>query len=249
MNPAQSDNRFAAFANVNAWVFDLDNTLYPSEANLFAQVDARMTDYVAKALDLDEASARRIQKTYYADYGTTLAGLMARHNVDATDFLAFVHDIDVSVLTPCAMLRTHIQALPGRKFVFTNGSLCHAERVLAARGLDGVFDGIHDIAAGDLLPKPHAGAYDRFMSAFDVDPNRAAMFEDIPRNLDAPSAMGMATVLVRTSVDWSHEPEQSRPAGLDDNHTHVDFCTTDLTDFLSDVHHHLGRSAAQHEHR
>ncbi len=234
MNPPNTSPP-PVFAHIKAWVFDLDNTLYPSEANLFAQVDKRMTTFVATALGVDETRARKIQKDYYAQYGTTLRGLMLRHDINAHDFLDFVHDIDLSVLDACSVLHANIDALPGRKFVFTNGSQGHAERVLAARGLSGLFDGVFDIAAGDFTPKPHAPAYDAFLSAFDIAPNTAAMFEDIPRNLEVPHAMGMTTVLVRTAHDWSHEPPESRPAGPDEQHAHVHHCTHDLADFLGNV--------------
>lgn len=222
---------------IDAWVFDLDNTLYPSEANLFAQVDARMTRYVADALNVDDVAARRIQKDYYAQYGTTLQGLMACHDIDPHDFLDFVHDIDLSALPTCSLLRERVSTLPGKKLVFTNGSRGHAERVLAARGLGDVFDGIHDITAGGFTPKPFEDAYQNFLESFNVAPSSAAMFEDIPRNLEAPHALGMTTVLVRTGVDWSHEPPETRPANLDEQHAHVHFCTDDLTDFLTGVHH------------
>lgn len=235
-----AQNPLAGLAHVTNWVFDLDNTLYPSQANLFAQVDDRMTRYFADLLDVEDDIARRVQKDYYAQYGTSLRGLMTRHDIDVDHFLHFVHDIDLSALAPCTHLRRHIDTLPGRKFVFTNGSMGHAERVVEARGLTGIFDGLYDIAAGDLLPKPDRKAYERFLERFDIDPNTAAMFEDLPRNLEAPHQLGMATVLIRTAVDWSHEPVEIRPAGLEEQHDHVHHCTTDLTDFLSDVHDALG---------
>ncbi len=225
---------------VDAWVFDLDNTLYPSETDLFAQVDARMTAFVARALGVDAREARRLQKLYYAEHGTTLNGLMTKHGVAPDAFLDFVHDIDLSGLAPCAVLRARIAALPGRKFVFTNGSRAHADRVTFARGLEGVFDGMFDIQAAGFTPKPHADAYHRFLDAFGVDPTRAAMFEDLPRNLEAPFALGFRTVLVHSDKDWSHEPAGARPAQPGDRHEHVHFVTGDLTGFLGSVLGELG---------
>ncbi len=229
-----------AWTGVDAWVFDLDNTLYPSEADLFAQVDARMTTFVARALGVDTREARRLQKLYYAEHGTTLNGLMTRHGLAPDAFLDFVHDIDLSPLSPCAVLRARIAALPGRKFIFTNGSRGHADRVAGARGLEGLFDGVFDIQAAGFTPKPHADAYHRFLDAFDVDPSRAAMFEDLPRNLEAPFALGFRTVLVHSDKDWSHEPAGARPAGPDDAHDHVHFVTGDLTAFLGSILGELG---------
>ncbi len=221
------------------WVFDLDNTLYPSETNLFAQVDQRMTAFIASLLELPANDARKVQKEYYAQYGTTLFGLMKRHHVDPEHFLDYVHDIDFAALNPCDVLRGRIATLPGKKYVFTNGSRDYAERVLEARGLSDLFDGLFDISAAELTPKPHREAYDRFLSAFQIAPSTATMFEDIPRNLEMPYAMGMTTVLVRTAMDWSHEPAGARPAGTDDAYDHVHYCTSDLAEFLGGVHHAL----------
>ncbi len=224
------------FRHVEAWVFDLDNTLYPSECDLFAQIDRRMTAFVSQALQVDEAEARRLQKLYYADHGTTLNGLMTLHGVEPDAYMDFVHDIDLGPVEACAVLRSRIEALPGRKFVFTNGSLGHAERVTAKRGLEDVFDGMFSVACAAFTPKPQREAYERFLSRFSVDPARAAMFEDIPRNLEAPFDMGFETVLVVTAKDWSHEPEEARPAAHDaPPPPHVGHVTDDLTDFLGRV--------------
>ena len=220
------------FGHVSAWVFDLDNTLYPSECDLFSQVDQRMSAYVAEKFDVDLVEARRLQKQYYADYGTTLNGLMRKHDVDPHDFLDYVHDIDHSPLSLCARLNEGLNRIKGKKYVFTNGSVKHAENVLKARGVDHQFDGLFDIALADFEPKPAQGAFDRFLGHFGVDPTKSAMFEDMHRNLETAHAMGFTTVLVRTGKDWSHEPAHLRPAGLDETHAHVHHATDDLADFL-----------------
>src|SRR3546814_15901448 len=67
--------------HVDAWIFDLDNTLYPPEADIFAQIDERMGRFIADLLDCDRVEARRIQKDYFHTHGTTLSGLMTHHNV------------------------------------------------------------------------------------------------------------------------------------------------------------------------
>ncbi|MGD2134182.1 MAG: pyrimidine 5'-nucleotidase [Maricaulaceae bacterium] len=230
--PRAPQNPPAGFEQVEAWAFDLDNTLYPSECDLFAQVDVRMTEYVARALGLSPGEARAVQKRYYAEHGTTLAGLMKLHDVPPDDFLDYVHDIDLAPVEPCAILRANIAALPGRKFVFTNGSRGHADRVLDKRGLTGLFDDVFDITASAYAPKPMRDAYERFVAHCGVDPRRAAMFEDIPRNLAPAAEMGFVTVLVRTGKDWSYEPEHARPAGPGEAPDHVDHVTDDLTAFL-----------------
>ncbi len=223
------------FTHVDAWVFDLDNTLYPSECDLFAQIDDKMTAYVAAALGLERDAAREIQKRYYAEHGTTLNGLMTVHGLAPGDYLDAVHDIDLSPVEPCAVLRANIASLPGRKFVFTNGSRAHAERVTEKRGLSGLFDGMFDIAAAGYAPKPLPDAYTRFLDAFEIEPSRAAMFEDIPRNLACPFELGFTTVLVRTEKDWSSEPAVARPAAAGDVHDHIHHVTDDLGGFLGDV--------------
>ncbi|MBN2905735.1 MAG: pyrimidine 5'-nucleotidase [Rhodobacteraceae bacterium] len=184
------------FTHVRGWVFDLDNTLYPPEARLFDQIEVRMTAYVMQALGVDDAEANRLRKQYWADYGTTLAGLMQVHGVDPGPYLTVVHDISLDHLAPDPALRAGLLALPGRRIVYTNGSAPYAERVLAARGLAGVFDAVYGVEHAGFRPKPERAA---FQAVFDRDglaPETAAMFEDDPRNLAAPHAMGMRTVHV-----------------------------------------------------
>ncbi|MDF1608289.1 pyrimidine 5'-nucleotidase [Hoeflea sp. YIM 152468] len=223
----------AAFAHVTEWVFDLDNTLYPRRTDLFSQIDKKMTDYVRTLLGLDHEAARSLQKQYYREHGTTLQGLMLHHGVDANDFLEKVHDIDYSWVKPDPTLATAIKSLPGRKFIFTNGDTPHAERTARALGILEHFDDIFDILAADLKPKPAPETYDRFLARHGVHKDKAAMFEDLPRNLMAPHALGMRTVLiVPNNLDevlddvWEHEGKDG---------THIDHVTDDLTAFLTRV--------------
>lgn len=230
MAPTRSDE----FAHIRDWVFDLDNTLYPARCDLFAEIDARMTDFVARFLRVDHAEARSLQKQYYAEHGTTLKGMMTLHGMAPADFLAHVHEVDLSPLPKCPNLRAAITALPGRKFVYTNGSRRHAERVTAYMGLDDLFDGMSGIEDAAFHPKPDQRSYDAFCAAHDVAPTSAIFFEDMDRNLRPAHAMGFTTVLVRSDKDWSHEPAGARPAGLgDDLGDHIHYVTEDLTDFLA----------------
>ncbi|NWG72025.1 MAG: pyrimidine 5'-nucleotidase [Parvularculaceae bacterium] len=223
-------------SHVEAWVFDLDNTLYPAECNLFRQIDARMCAFIESRLTVDAATARRLQKEFYVAYGTTLAGLMREHQVPAQDFLDYVHDIDLSVVPENRTLARRLVDLPGRKFIFTNGSVAHAERVIGRLGLAGVFDSIFDIHAADYLPKPHRPTYEKFLGRHAVSAAAAAMFEDIAHNLEVPHALGMTTVLVASAADWiADEPTGKRPALPGDRHDHVHHVTDDLTAFLSAV--------------
>ena len=156
--------------HVETWVFDLDQTLYPAEMAVMSQVQDRMTEYVMRLLDLPREEAKKVQHTYFRDYGTTLKGLMDHHKVDMHDFLDFVHDIDHSVITPDPRLAEHIARLDGRRLVYTNGSKKHAEDVLKALHLDHLFDDLFDIAAADFTPKPERTAFDRFSSHFGIAP-------------------------------------------------------------------------------
>jgi putative hydrolase of the HAD superfamily len=220
----------ARFAHVTDWVFDLDNTLYPHHSNLFSQIDVKMTAYVGELLTLPRDEARKLQKELYLEYGTTLNGLMTRHGIDPDDFLEKVHDIDYSWLVPDPVLGTAIRQLPGRKFIFTNGDRRHAERTARQLGILDHFDDIFDIVAADYVPKPAGSTYDKFASLHRVDTSNAAMFEDLPRNLTVPKALGMRTVLlVPQNLEGTFTEWWERQSDADD---HVDYVTDDLTTFL-----------------
>ena len=221
------------FAHVRDWVFDLDNTLYPHHINLFAQIDRNMTAYVAQLLQMDPVEAKLLQKKYYHDHGTTLAGLMQHHGVDPNDFLEKAHAIDYSALLPDETLGAAIKALPGRKFIFTNGTVAHAQDAARALGILDHFDDIFDIVAAGYQPKPAGSTYDKFTSLNRIDTRHAAMFEDLPRNLAVPKSLGMTTVLI---VPRNFEPTFSeiweQDAEFEDD---VDFVTDDLAGFLGAI--------------
>ncbi|MBN9033129.1 MAG: pyrimidine 5'-nucleotidase [Rhizobiales bacterium 63-7] len=222
----------ADFAHVRDWVFDLDNTLYPHHIDLFAQIDRNMTAYVSALLQLEPVEAKKLQKQYYLEHGTTLQGLMIHHKVDPNDFLEKAHAIDYSPLLPHPELGNAIKALPGRKFIFTNGSVSHAETAARALGILDNFDDIFDIVAADFVPKPASATYDKFMGLHRVDTAHAAMFEDLPRNLTVPKTLGMRTVLL-VPQNLEHAFERWEIAGEDDNH--IDYVTSDLTGFLKQL--------------
>jgi putative hydrolase of the HAD superfamily len=220
----------ARFAHVRTWVFDLDNTLYPSDADLWPQIDARISAYLANLLGLDGLSARALQKYYYRRYGTTLAGLMAEHAVDHAPFLDFVHDIDRSSLAPNPRLAQAIARLPGRKLILTNGSRDHALRTAEALGLGTAFEDVFDIVAAELTPKPDPIAYQRFFDRHAVDPKESAMFEDLARNLIVPHEQGMVTTLVVPQRPEADGREAWERTGAAD--PHIEFVTDDLAAFL-----------------
>ncbi|MDO8290346.1 MAG: pyrimidine 5'-nucleotidase [Parvibaculum sp.] len=230
VNKSQIDAR-AGFSEIEHWVFDLDNTLYPPRYDLFGQIDIRMTEFIGTYLKIDETEARRVQKEFYVEHGTTLAGLMAVHQMEPQAFLDHVHSIDVSVVPPDPDLGQAIARLPGRKVIFTNGSVQHAENVVTRLGIAHVFDDMFDIVTTGFAPKPHAMAYERFLGASGIDPKRAAMFEDLPRNLEIPHALGMTTVWVRPQGEAGPERYQKLSHEGGDG-AHVHHVADDLTAFL-----------------
>jgi putative hydrolase of the HAD superfamily len=218
------------FRQIKTWVFDLDNTLYPHHVNLWQQVDERIRDYIAGYLKIAPAEAFRVQKDYYRRYGTTLRGLMTEHGMAPDDFLDYVHQIDHSPLEPNPELGHAIERLSGRKLILTNGTRRHADAVLARLKLDRHFDDVFDIAAAALEPKPSPQTYARFLSVHGVDAAKAAMFEDLARNLAVPHDLGMTTVLVvpqRTREVFREDWELEGSDAL-----HVDHVTDDLAGFL-----------------
>lgn len=218
------------FSHVREWIFDLDNTLYPAHSNLFAQIDERIRDYVAHLTGASLDDADRMQKDYYRRYGTTLRGLMVEHEILPDGFLEYVHDIDHSPIAPDPSLGAAIEKLPGRKFIMTNGTTRHAEKVAERLGITHHFDDIFDIVAADLLPKPHRETYEKFWARHGIRPAESAMFEDLTRNLAVPHDMGMRTVLV--------VPEGTREVFREDwelegrSDPHIEFVTDDLAGFL-----------------
>jgi len=221
------------FDHVEAWVFDLDNTLYPADCNLFAQIDRRMGEFIANCFGIPLHEAQSLRETYYYQHGTTLAGLVRLHDVPPDDFLDYVHDIDLSAVHPLPELAAALAGLPGRKFIFTNGSRKHAEAVVERLGVGGLFADIFDIhALGYLHPKPMREAYERFVGAHAVTPRTAAMFDDLPHNLETAHAIGMTTVLVHGVTP---HPEHQAMTGWTELPSHIHHRTESLPAFLAEI--------------
>ncbi len=215
------------FSHIDHWIFDLDNVLYPADCNLYELVDVKMGEYIAGLLDCNLAEARKVQKSYFHEHGTTLAGLMLHHGTDPKDFLDQVHDINMDRLSPALGLRLAIQALPGEKLIFTNADRPYAERVLEGRGLDGIFDQMHDILACDLKPKPTKEAYQSLIATTGIDPARSLFIEDMARNLRPAKDLGMTTIWINTGVEWGR---REMDAGAIDNEI------TNLENWLIGLH-------------
>ena len=212
--------------HVDCWIFDLDNSLYPASTNLFELIDVRMGEYIQQILGCDTVEARQVQKRYFRDHGTTLAGLMTAHGVDPHHFLDFVHDIDLARITADPVIVDAIDRLPGRKFVFTNGDEAYASRVLERLGLANAFDGLHDIHAMDYIPKPDARAYSGMCERLKIDPKSALFVEDMARNLRPAKALGMTTVWV------DNGSEQASDAS---DQSFIDYRTNDIGQWLRDI--------------
>ena len=215
-----------ALRHIDCWIFDLDNSLYPASANLFALIDIRMGEFIQRLVGCDPVEARRIQKGYFHEHGTTLAGLMKSHGTDPREFLDFVHDIDLARISADPRTVAALDRLPGRKFVFTNGDEAYARRVLDRLGLANAFDGLHDIHAMDYVPKPDPRSYAAMCARYAIDPRRALFVEDMARNLEPAKTLGMTTVWVDNG---------SEQAGRDADCAFIDYRTTDIGDWLTRI--------------
>ena len=215
-----------ALAHVRNWIFDLDNTLYPASADLFALIDARMTGFIQELLGLEWTEARALQKDYFHHHGTTLSGLMAEHGVEPRTFLDHVHDIEMDVLREDRRLVEVIARLPGRKLIFTNGDADYARRVLGKLGLSESFEAIHDIHACAYQPKPQPEAYRSMADAFGIDSAESLFVEDMARNLKPAKTIGMNTVWVNNGSEQGRES---------DDRAYVDYEITDLGAWLHEI--------------
>jgi putative hydrolase of the HAD superfamily len=211
---------------IETWVFDLDNTLYPHSCNLFAEVEARMAAFICAEAGVDAEAAHTLRRHYYQTHGSTLRGLMSERGVDPRRFLDYVHEIDMSRVAAAPALRAALAELPGRKLVFTNADHRYAKRVLDRLEIADQFEGLFDIHAADYLPKPDRATYARFLAQFAVEPTAAIMVEDIARNLVPAHELGMTTAWIPGGPEWTRA-EPHAP--------HVHHVVTDLASWLAAV--------------
>jgi putative hydrolase of the HAD superfamily len=205
VQPVIGTRRAPDLAAIDTWIFDLDNTLYPASCKIFDQIHVRMGEFIANLLAVDLDEARRLQKIYFREHGTTLRGLMNVHRIDPRTFLDHVHQIDLSPIPPDTALAAALAALPGRKLVFTNGTVRHAENILGHLGIAEHFTGLFDIADCNYVPKPDPAGYAEFVRRFGIEPSRAVMIEDMAKNLAPAAALGMTTVWLRGTIEWATE--------------------------------------------
>lgn len=185
-----------ALSHITTWLFDLDNTLYPHEAEVMTLVEGKMTAFVMRQTGLGRDEAFVMQKKYLSEHGTTLAGLMAYYQIDPYAFLNEVHDVSLDSLSVDEDLNAQIAALEGRKLVFTNGDENHAYRLLDKMGMTYLFEDVFHLGHADLIPKPNLQTYHRMMQKHAVTGPESAFFEDSPKNLRPARELGMTTVLV-----------------------------------------------------
>ena len=205
---------------IDCWIFDLDNTLYPASVDLFGQINVKMSNYIMKLLEVDKVTADKMRAEYWEKYGTSLAGLMRNYKIDPNDFLNNVHDIDFSVLSKDINLLDALNNLAGRKLIYTNGTVPYAKEVLKYIGLIDVFDEIYGIEDAAYVPKPFPEAFKIIFSKASIVHNRSAMFEDEVRNLEVPSKLGLKTILV---------------SDVQSNKKYVEYTTKCLPDFLRQI--------------
>jgi putative hydrolase of the HAD superfamily len=209
---------------VETWVFDLDNTLYPASSGLFPQVQVRMNEYICNLLAVPMEAAKELRARYFREHGTTMHGLMAVHGVDPHEFMAFVHDVDLACVPANPELIAALGRLSGRKLIYTNGSVPHAENLLKHLGISHYFNDIFDIVASEFAPKPAMAPFRTFVQRYGISPSRALMIEDMAKNLAPAAELGMTTAWVRTSVDW---------AAIASDADHINYVIDDLAGFLT----------------
>jgi putative hydrolase of the HAD superfamily len=211
---------------IKYWLFDLDNTLYAGTTKVFDQVDKKMSKFISEKLNVSIEEAKKIQKDYFHEYNTTLNGMIKNHEIDANEFLEFVHDVNLDFLKKDKFLKNEIIKLNGKKIIFTNGSRAHAENVTKRIGIDKLFDGIFDIVDSDFIPKPSKESYKKIIENYKIEPQYCIFFEDIARNLKPAHELGMKTVWIKNNEPWAAKFSDS---------TFVNYKTDNLAKFLKEI--------------
>jgi len=218
-DPSQLD-----VSNISAWIFDLDNTIYPAHQSLFPRVAVRMIDWIEQHFKLPRAQAKALKTRLFLEYGTTMNGLSSEYSIAPEDFLSYVHDIDLSDISYDSELDEGISALPGNKYIYTNGTVLHAERILDGFGIKHHFDLIFDIFASNHNPKPAMQPYQDFLAKSNINPHQAVMIEDMACNLEPAASLGMKTVWLMAEHSWAKK-------GATEPYVH--YIAKDLKVFLS----------------
>ncbi|MGD9638265.1 MAG: pyrimidine 5'-nucleotidase [Alphaproteobacteria bacterium] len=213
-------------AEIETWIFDLDDTLYSASTTLFEQIEIRIREYISTYFKINDSEAFELQKGYYQKYGTTLRGLILEKGMEPDDYMEKVHDLDLTVLSPNPNLDKALSKINGKKYVFTNGPKEHAERVTAKIGIRHHFAGFFGAREGDLIPKPELVTYQKMLKTYNIDPKKAALFEDSQRNLKPAHDLGITTIWVRNLTD--------KLTPVDKSPEYCDFITDDLVAWLEE---------------
>ena len=214
---------------IKYWLFDLDNTLYSGDTKVFDQVDKKMSKFISEKLKVNEEEAKKIQKNYFHEYNTTLNVMIKNHDIDANEFLEFVHDVDLNFLKKNELLENQINRLNGKKIIFTNGSRAHAANVTKRIGIDKLFDGVFDIVDSDFYPKPSIEPYKKIIEYYNIEPEYCIFFEDIARNLKPAYELGMKTVWIENNEPWAAEYS---------GEAFINYKTNNLANFLKEINEH-----------
>ncbi len=214
---------------IKYWLFDLDNTLYSGDTKVFDQVDKKMSKFISEKLKVSEEEAKKIQKNYFHEYNTTLNGMIKNHNIDANEFLEFVHDVNLDFLQKDEFLENQINKLNGKKIIFTNGSKAHAANVTQRIGIDKLFDGVFDIVDSNFYPKPSIQPYKKIIENYNIEPEYCIFFEDIARNLKPAHELGMKTVWIKNNEPWAAEYSDAE---------FINYRIDNLANFLKEINEH-----------
>jgi len=211
---------------IKYWIFDLDNTLYSGQTKVFSEVDKKMSSFISKKFNVDLVEAKKIQKEYFYEYGTTLSGLMKKKNIDPNEFLEFVHDIDISWLPKDKLLREELIKIKDKKYIFSNGSHAHIKNVTTQLGINGLFDGAFDITDADFVPKPHLTPYKKLIEKFRLNPKQSILIEDIAHNLEQAKNLGMKTCWLKNEEAFAKK---------DADKPYIDYKINNLPSFLQEI--------------
>jgi putative hydrolase of the HAD superfamily len=214
---------------IKYWIFDLDNTLYSGDTKVFDQVDKKMSKFISEKLNVSIEEAKKIQKNYFHEYNTTLNGMIKNHEIDADEFLEFVHDVNLDFLKANKPLEREISNLNGKKFIFTNGSKAHAANVTKRIGIEKLFDGVFDIVESDFIPKPSIEPYKKIIEKYKIEPQYSIFIEDIARNLKPAHELGMKTVWIKNNEPWAAKFSDS---------DFINYKTDNLAKFLKEINEH-----------
>ncbi len=154
-------------------------------------------------MGMTEEESEVLPAQYYQDYGLAIRGLLKHHSVDPRDYDDFVDGgLPLEeLLKPNTSLAAIIGQLEGKKWVFTNAGIHHAQRTLRLLRLEAVFDGIiwADYSKPEFVCKPEIEAFEKAVDIAGVRPGQdeCVFIDDLEMNIQAAKSLGWTTVLVK----------------------------------------------------